>query len=571
MDVQGTWCMPPPDGQGGYSYGWDPWGGWANCNSYVICSGTGSVWQGNSGVLPMGGVYMWNPGGNTSTPPCFTNSCTWWFSQKIKNNDIQYHRYQMFKDNVALCGSSTWMVVAPGGEGIVSASGLCNTNNIKVYVVPDGYVIASCGGGGGTQLIPPGNPTAPPPGNPLTGPSTGGPLGAPPGPGGGPPPITYNGPTNPISWSNPPSFGTNGPIVYATNSIPGYDQGQTLQTGFNALYDAITRGTIALDNDLRQAINAIVGITNGISMGTNSGGGDNGASNAVNALMSSYLAGNANVSNLIYRVGHDTTNQIGQFHSDNTNLLTQSVGYESNMWNVISNALGGTLNTNFPSGIGTNYASASDIAGSNTDLVGFKAGMDSGITHGNTSIGIGSGSAAGTVNIPLQGGFSIDASLMPGEWSGVWALIRSLISWFIAIGFIVEVSRESLKFVGILGAAQTSHIPNIQGTALGFGGNWLGVALSPAVIAAVLTAMGLAIGVLTLWITNNVTGGQGLVAFTNPFQGGYSAAVQMGIDFLCYAIPFEAIFSAAMGLFVFNLTMAKAAAGYMFIMRAIAQ
>jgi hypothetical protein len=201
-----------------------------------------------------------------------------------------------------------------------------------------------------------------------------------------------------VIYSNPSSWGSNGPIVFTTNVVTG-DNINTLQTGFGALYSAITRGNAQLDGDLQMVNGSINNLTN-------------------------YLRG-----------GGSSSNYVGD--TSWTNGVPGSKYTDGNAaWGAAQTALGSAVGT-LDEAIGL----AGGVGG-----VGDHAG-------GQTTWDIEAGAGNPHFHIAL---------LSDPNFASLWPVIRTVWCWLLAAAYLVKVIKDLHEMFTHLAIARGANIQNFD-------------------------------------------------------------------------------------------------------------
>lgn len=244
-----------------------------------------SVWTAGFGAGPLcmssAGTYNASAIGAAGcghvTP---TNDCKY----AIVNNNSYTVWYQLMKGGLAMGGTygagGSRVALAPGQSSFleVVSTNACTDYTIKSFygAMPDTFTAGPGASYYGDRLDGTGlSSTLQTNYYTITSTTTGIPPST-----GTPPLITGSGG---VIYSNPASWGSNGPISFTTNAVAG-DNINTLQTGFGALYSAINAGTAVLDSDLHAIDRHLDALTNGTDM--------SGISNQLNHLVSGQQGSN---------------------------------------------------------------------------------------------------------------------------------------------------------------------------------------------------------------------------------------------------------------------------------------
>src|SRR5262249_3262664 len=129
------------------------------------------------------------------------------------------------------------------------------------------------------------------------------------------------------------------------------------------------------------------------------------------------------------------TNNASNNRTDITNAIGS--GFSNLVFNM-TNPLPVAL-----SGLGTNYDSAAAIAQSTVDGSGINGAVDT--VNSIASSPPSAGSPGGlAVSIPI-GERTMSASLMPGDWGGLWDVMSNLLKWFLVASYFTKLSIDSYK------------------------------------------------------------------------------------------------------------------------------
>jgi hypothetical protein len=237
---------------------------------------------------------------------CTTNACTatnYTFTFTLNNNSDVGQWYQAVQDGTPLCGplakpgngfNGTWAALDPGQTATITfnAEVGCSwgTTNVTLYRLnPGQWSLSSCDNNSSHSYVSSDGGYSPSGAQGSWVSNNGG------GSGG-------SNATNVISGTPPSTYGTNNssPITFPTNGMPA--DNAAMQQGFDALYDATTKGFADTSTRLQQLHNDNTTIEGALYIETNLVGqvGANvlGASNAVNQSrvdITNRLAGLSNV------------------------------------------------------------------------------------------------------------------------------------------------------------------------------------------------------------------------------------------------------------------------------------
>jgi len=135
---------------------------------------------------------------------------------------------------------------------------------------------------------------------------------------------------------------------------------------------------------------------------------------------------------------------------------------------------------------------------------------------------------------------------------GVFDVAKNLITWILAIGYAYLIINDVVKIIKTFGNTNQFHIPNIQGTIFGVGGNW-GVALVPALLIIGLAIWAFVLVKIGVGISAAVTGELATAIFTNPFSGA-AGSIAAGIGESGMFFPWAIFFGIAGAYLVWDLT-----------------
>jgi len=151
--------------------------------------------------------------------------------------------------------------------------------------------------------------------------------------------------------------------------------------------------------------------------------------------------------------------------------------------------------------------------------------------------------------IPGKLAFNIKPSHYLG---GVFAVAKQLISWILVMGYALLIVKDVVKVIKTFGTTNQFHIPNVQGTIFGVGGNW-GVLLVPALLVIGLAIWSFALAKIGIAFTGFVTGEVTTALFTNPF-GSVTGAVAAGIGESSLFFPWTMFFGLAGAYLAWDLS-----------------
>jgi hypothetical protein len=267
----------------------------------------------------------------------------------------------------------------------------------------------------------------------------------------------------------------------------------TLSTnGYNGISNAVLTSGANITNWLgfdlasnlanaRMLSNTIQGVSNAVVWsGTNS---SLFLSNSFFAVMNGLtnLGGNFSGSNTFTDVG--ASNATYSFHHDATNLLGQLLDT-----NIAAYA---TIHPGDIGASGTNYDAAVSALGSAMD--GPRGTIDANIADAETLDGatLPSGGSSGLTMAFAGTTLNLDPdAIAPGVTDFVYYLTELIVIIF----FYISASKLYMWSMATLSSLRTGGVPNLTAEVFGIGGNLLGLAVHPAICAAVVTVF---VGVLT--------------------------------------------------------------------------
>lgn len=176
------------------------------------------------------------------------------------------------------------------------------------------------------------------------------------------------------------------------------------------------------------------------------------------------------------------------------------------------------------------------------------------------------GSTDFTIPEPPESDF-FQVELLPGRvfdfrpsnyLGGVFAVARSLITWILVMGYAYIIIKDIVVVFKTFGGTNQFHIPNVQGTIFGVGGNW-GALLIPVLVVAGLALWAYVLAKLGVGLTAFLTGDVTTALFTNPF-GGVAGAVAAGIGESTLFFPWSMFFGLAGAYLAWDLTIGFMAA-----------
>jgi len=147
----------------------------------------------------------------------------------------------------------------------------------------------------------------------------------------------------------------------------------------------------------------------------------------------------------------------------------------------------------------------------------------------------------------------------PSKYLGaVFAIAKSLISWILVISYAYVLCKDIVAIVKTFGSTNQFHIPNVQGTIFGVGGNW-GALLIPVLVIAGLALWAYVLAKLGVGLSAFLTGDVTTALFTNPF-GGVTGAIAAGIGESTLFFPWSLFFGLAGAYLAWDLTIGFTAA-----------
>jgi len=154
---------------------------------------------------------------------------------------------------------------------------------------------------------------------------------------------------------------------------------------------------------------------------------------------------------------------------------------------------------------------------------------------------------------PVSLGSALTVEMVGYEWdfnplnqpsvAGLWGIARKLFAYILYAMYAVGVLKRIMTVIKAIGTAQQGTVPNVEASALGFGGN-IGVALAAVIIPLFLIIFAAISAWAGVGISGMISGEVGTALATNPFTGAVGA-VATGIELARHFFPF----SVAFGLF----------------------
>lgn len=185
---------------------------------------------------------------------------------------------------------------------------------------------------------------------------------------------------------------------------------------------------------------------------------------------------------------------------------------------------------------GTEFAGQiGSIAGIVTDFGGIGGGVVGGAGEVKLTIAGVNGTPSWDIN------FLTDSRFAP-----VWAQIKELTKWLIYIFYFIVILKGAYDFVKAIFTVPGIGVPDFSFQALTFGGNEVGAAVWPLVVAAALVIYGLGLGfVATLLVGEWATGGS--TVLSNPLASANSSVMA----FLDAVFPIEVAVALLVAYFIF--------------------
>jgi len=406
-------------------------------------------------MAPTGGYLQ--VGANNPVLMTFTDgqpvtNCLFQFS--VQNNTAGIQTFYASRSQVIDMGKT--LTLHPGASGILQFNALCSDSNLwDVLWAPFGEPFELDMAG---QVTPVG-----------TSPTNRAPVIA-----DDPAPVAYN-PTN--------NVGTNSPIKWEVST-------NNQQDGFNALFEAITKG------NARQDINMTTLISNFTSTST----GETGIVAAINS-----------------------------FHNDATNATGAQIRF-TEMSNDLNNVTGQAQTAT--NGLGSMFGGIADTE--------FEFSAPA-VEQSFWEVQIVQGVASTKVNFnPL------------GALSGVAATMKRILQWALLVGYCVLVIRDIVLAMSTMHQTTQISTPNIQATFLGVGGNW-GASLGPLYVAAWLGIWGVLVGSLG-GLAGGIISSETVAFLRAGPMGTVSGPVAQGWAIASAFVPWAAIVSMTFAAIVWKVS-----------------
>jgi len=215
-------------------------------------------------------------------------------------------------------------------------------------------------------------------------------------------------------------------------------------------------------------------------------------------------------------IGHDTTlhgiltnnyASTNAIHEGFTNLMGH-ISNATNVYNSIAGDLNSGLNTfsniaqNFPDG-----STTADLGWMNVELMGFN--------------------------------FDLNPLSNPGV-AEMFTIAKKMFTWCFYALYVFAVIRRIEAVVKTLGTAQQGTVPNVEVSALGFGGN-VGIIAAALIVPIFLLVIAVAFGWIGLEVSSWIAGDVSAALTQNPLSG-YSYNVMSGLRLAGEFFPFPVVF-----------------------------